>query len=115
MSREGHAVSRDGFEITISQCTRKTTTCYTLVDILCGSFPARGRPRIFSQQLDMVFNRAGTQDKLHYLDDFLFFSLPAMASAIKLLLQSAVVILEQLGFPVAREKAQHARLHSGEW
>ena len=43
------------------------------------------------------------RDQVHYLNDFLFFSLPASVTN---LLQSAMAMLEYLGVPVAREKVE---------
>ena len=71
-------------------------------------FGLRSAPNIFTAVAYMiawVFYRAGIEDQLHYLDDILFFSLPPTASATNLS-QSAVAMLEYLGFPVARKKVE---------
>ena len=69
-------------------------------------FGLRSAPKIFTAVADMIawaFHTAGIQDQIHYLDDFLFFSLPASATNP---LQSAMAMLEYLGVPVAREKVE---------
>ena len=48
---------------------------------------------------------AGIKDRLHYLDDFLYFS-PQVAASAPHALPRALTVLEHLGIPVAHEKVE---------
>ena len=75
-------------------------------------FGLRSAPKNFTAVADMIawaFYRAGIQDQIHYLDDFLFLGPPATEVAARA--QSAALrIFDHLGFPVAMHKTEGRRV-----